>query len=53
MASRIEFEKEWLPKFGLTQPKKDNFKVNNKTSTKTKALNSIKSPGLKNILDTL
>ena len=54
MASRIEFEKEWLPKFGKDDKPKNNFKVNNpKTSTKTKALSSIKSEGLKSMLDNL
>jgi hypothetical protein len=59
MAARIEFEKEWLPKFqgkNLEEPKK-NFTLgsNKKTpnSAKTKALSNIKSAGLKNILDNL
>ena len=51
MAARIEFEKEWLPKFGKKEVKKKNFKV--KTNIKTKALGSIKSEGLKNMLDSL
>ena len=54
MAARIEFEKEWLPKFGKKEEKKDNFKVNTKkTNIKSKALGSIKSEGLKNMLDSL
>ena len=59
MAARIEFEKEWLPKFGKDlAPKKGNFTLDPKnpktTSTmKTKALGSIKSEGLKNMLDNL
>jgi hypothetical protein len=53
MASRIEFEKEWLPKFGKKENKKDNFKVNNKTTAKNRALGSIKSEGLKSMLDSL
>jgi len=52
MASRIEFEKEWLPKFNNEEVKKDNFKVKNK-STKTKALGSIKSEGLANLFSEL
>ena len=57
MAARIEFEKEWLPKFSrsnLDAPKK-NFTLGAKptTSTKSKALGSIKSKGLKNMLDNL
>jgi len=59
MAARIEFEKEWLPKFGKDlAPKKGNYTLDPKnpkiTSTmKTKALGSIKSEGLKNMLDNL
>jgi hypothetical protein len=57
MAARIEFEKEWLPKFvsGNTkvEPKK-SFKLETKSiPTKQKALSSIKSEGLKNIFDSL
>jgi len=63
MAARIEFEREWLPK--LKEGKKSvdtgkgNFTLGNKpnmskkTSTKTKALGSFKSEGLKNIFDSL
>jgi len=63
MAARIEFEREWLPK--LKEDKKSvdagkgNFTLGNKpnmskkTSTKTKALGSFKSEGLKNIFDSL
>jgi hypothetical protein len=54
MASRIEFEKEWLPKFGKDEKTKNNFTVNKpKNSSKTKALGTIKSEGLKNMLDAL
>ena len=53
MASRIEFEKEWLPKLGNKEVKKDNFKVKNKATAKTRALGSIKSEGLKSMLDNL
>jgi hypothetical protein len=55
MASRVEFEKEWLPKFGVSNNDKKNFKVNKNstTSTKTKALGTIKSQSLKNMLDNL
>jgi hypothetical protein len=59
MAARIEFEREWLPKLkgenSVDKPKK-NFTLNNNnknSSTKSKALNSISSPGLKNMLDSL
>jgi hypothetical protein len=63
MAARIEFEREWLPK--LKEGKKSvdagkgNFTLGNKpnmskkTSTKTKALGTFKSEGLKNIFDSL
>jgi len=50
MASRIEFEKEWLPKFSNNTEKKQPSK---KLDVKTKALGSIKSEGLKNMLDSL
>ena len=58
MAARIEFEREWLPKFKDSVDKpKENFTLGgNKektTSTKNKALGSIKSEGLKNMLDSL
>ena len=64
MAARIEFEREWLPKLrgekdNLDGQKKNftlgtnNAKPAAKTGTKTKALNTIKSEGLKNMLDNL
>jgi len=60
MAARIEFEREWLPKFNLSldeQKKKFTLESNKKYPTpsaaKTKALGSIKSDGLKNLLDNL
>ena len=54
MAARIEFEREWLPKLKGEVPKKDNFKIKttNKT-TKDKALGSIKSSGLNDLLQGL
>lgn len=59
MAARIEFEREWFPKFRAdvkpTQPK-NNFKLETKSkkpSTQQKALGSIKSEGLKNLFDNL
>ena len=52
MAARIEFEKEWLPKFKEGKNKvKDNFTI--KKTTKSKALGNLSSPGLKNMLDNL
>ena len=60
MAARIEFEREWLPKLkgDLATPEKNftldsNTKKKSNTSVKSKALGSIKSEGLKNILDNL
>ena len=58
MAARIEFEREWLPKLkGNLEGQKDNFTLNaTKKSNPTKqqkALGSITSPGLKNMLDNL
>jgi len=50
MAARIEFEKEWLPKFKGKTPNEPKVK---KLDVKTKALGSIKSEGLKNMLDSL
>jgi len=63
MAARIEFERDWLPSFqegkSSMEVKKGNFKLgttpnsSKKLSTKTKALSSIKSDGLKNMLNNL
>ena len=53
MAARIEFEIEWLPKFSknsVATPKKNYTLSGNIKSSKTKALNSVSSPGLKNML---
>jgi hypothetical protein len=57
LAARIEFEREWLPKFkGNLVPTKNNHILTskqpiNKTSIKTKALSNIQSEGLKNVMD--
>ena len=57
MAARIEFEREWLPKFNGEIPAKKNFKIETKRPTpaaaKQKALSSVRSEGLKNLLDNL
>ena len=57
MAARIEFEVEWLPKFSQNNVEKSNshftLSDNKKTPTKNKALGTIKSEGLKNMLDNL
>jgi len=61
LAARVEFEREWLPKlqgnveeskksFTLEKNKKSNPAVSDK---KGKALSSVKSEGLKNLLDNL
>ena len=53
MAARIEFENEWLPKLkNNLDTSKKNYTLSNK-STKSKALGTISSPGLKNMLDNL
>ena len=53
MAARIEFEIEWLPKFSKDSvaPVKKNYTL--KGNAKSKALNSVASTGLKNMLDSL
>ena len=55
MAARIEFEHEWLPKFKNSLPtaNKDIILTPKlkKTPTKVKALSSIKSEGLKGVMD--
>ena len=58
MAARIEFEREWLPKFkNPVLPQEKNFtltdKPKNAQNKQQKALGSIKSEGLKNMLDLL
>jgi hypothetical protein len=63
MAARIEFEREWLPKFKTNKNSGDtqdnNFILGNKSNqkskptTKDKALSSIKSEGLKNLLNNI
>jgi hypothetical protein len=61
MAARIEFEREWLPKLSGNNvdesKKKYTLEANKKYPTpaaaKQKALSSVKSEGLKNLLDNL
>jgi hypothetical protein len=56
MCARIEFEQEWLPKLnGGNNVEKQNssFTLKSKQNVKSKALNSVKSQGLKNMLDSL
>ena len=55
LASRVEWEKQWLSKFSqnsVEEPKKQ-FNLKAKSNVKSKALNKMSSPGLKNMLDTL
>jgi len=55
MASRIEFEREWLPKFKENTPKNSKLDSTSekKVPIKTKALGSVKSESLKNMLNSL
>jgi len=58
MAARVEFEREWLPKFKNPVPSQEkNFTLKDKpkfvNNKQQKALGSIKSEGLKNMLDLL
>ena len=58
LASRVEWENEWLPKFSQNsvekQKKAFSLDINAKGGkTKNKALGGIKSEGLKNMLDNL
>jgi hypothetical protein len=55
LAARVEWEQEWLPKFSqnsVDTQKKGNTLMS-KPNSKSKALNKIKSPGLKKMLDNL
>jgi hypothetical protein len=57
MAARIEFEKEWLPKFkGNLDSSESSHTLTSKQPVKkapikTKALSNIQSEGLKNVMD--
>ena len=55
MAARIEFEVEWLPKFMKEnlEIQNPNFNLNKNKSPKSRALSTIKSEGLSNMLDKL
>ena len=60
LAARVEFEREWLPKLkgekNSLEGQKKSFTLNNNSKsspTKSKALGSLKSEGLKNMLDSL
>lgn len=59
LAAKIEFEREWFPKFKGNLPTTEkNFTLDTKKQhstkkipTKTKALGTVKSEGLKNVMD--
>jgi hypothetical protein len=55
LAARVEWEKEWLPKFSQdsVEPQNKNYTLKSKTTAKSKALNTLSSPGLKSMLDNL
>ena len=55
IASRIEFEREWLPKFKGEIKKVNNFAVTKapKQTIKTKTLSNVKSQGLMDMLDNI
>ena len=57
LAARVEWEIEWLPKFSknsVDTPKKNyTLLTDKKTTNKSKALNTISSPGLKSMLDSI
>jgi hypothetical protein len=55
MAARIEFEREWLPKFknGTTKSTPAKKTTNTPSATKQKALSGVRSEGLKNLLDSI
>jgi hypothetical protein len=53
MASRIEFEREWLPKFNSPQPTNNTEQKTKKDPIKNKALGTLKNENLKNLLDNL
>ena len=54
LAAKIEFEKEWFPKFKSNLPiakKISTLTSNKKIPIKIKALSNIQSEGLKNVMD--
>lgn len=55
MAARIEFEREWLPKFqnGTAKSAPTKKPINTPSATKQKALSGVRSEGLKNLLDSI
>lgn len=55
MAARIEWEKDWLNDNGTVESKKpiSNKNIPSQVKTKTKALNTVKSSGLQNLLNSI
>ena len=55
MAARIEFEREWMPKFknGTAKPVPTKKPTNTPSAIKQKALSGVRSEGLKNLLDSI
>jgi hypothetical protein len=55
MAARIEFEREWMPKFknGTVKPAPTKKPTNTPSAVKQKALSGVRSEGLKNLLDSI
>lgn len=52
LASRIEFEKEWFPKFsGVKKEERNPIAKKTPTPIKEKALSNVKSEGLKNVME--
>ncbi len=55
LAARVEFEREWFPKFKNNVPSQEKNhtlkQATNRASIKTKALSNVKSEGLKNAMD--
>jgi hypothetical protein len=55
MAARIEFEREWMPKFknGTAKPAPTKKPTNTPSAVKQRALSGVRSEGLKNLLDSI
>lgn len=58
LAARVEFEREWLPKFkekaeDNLAPQKKAYTLSSKPNVKAKALSTLSSVGLKSMLDNL
>ena len=55
MAARIEFEREWIPKFknGTAKLAPTKKPTNTPSAIKQKALSGVRSEGLKNLLDSI